>query len=77
LFEGFSFLYIMNYKLIFYDCVDSEAELQLFLNNKNKIFISIDNKDGYYGHLQLDKETAIKLQEVLADEIKLMEVEDV
>lgn len=67
----------MNYKLIFYDCVDSAAELQCFLNNKNKIFISIDNKDGYCGHLQLDKLTAIKLQEVLTDEIELMEDEDV
>lgn len=63
-------------KLVFYGTSDSgtqENELELFVNAKNEIFISIADP-GYPGtHICLDRETAIKLSKELRKQIALIQ----
>jgi len=68
-----------HYKTIFLGSETSETEtheLQLYANNKNNIYISIDMKSTQDSFICLDKATAIKLSKSLKTEISKIESEE-
>ena len=62
-----------NVRLVFNGTERSEtqdSELEIFANNKNEIFISIE--DNYPQHICLDRDTAIRLVKELKRQIGLL-----
>lgn len=62
-----------NVRLVFNGTQRSEtqdSELEIFANNKNEIFISIE--DNYPQHICLDRDTAIRLVKELKRQIGLL-----
>lgn len=53
--------------------LDSETELEAYVNHKGDLYISIDSGDGYCnGFITLNTHTAIKLVKHLKKEIAIM-----
>jgi hypothetical protein len=66
-------------KVIFYgteDCQSDKTELTVYVNDKNRIFIGLEDPNWDFPYICLDKATAIKFHRELKKQISFIQEGD-